>query len=101
MCDPSSALPIIAREFIRPEEEAMEALLGALAPGTPRETLRLASFSIFGQVLFYRFNMPLILLLLGRREYPRGLPRKLARHITRFSLAGLGAVGRRGRSGAR
>jgi AcrR family transcriptional regulator len=96
LCDPSPALPIIVSEFIRPQSDDMEALLMALAPRADRETIRLASFSIFGQLLFYRFNMPAILLVLGRSSYPRGFPRKIARHIARFSLAGLDAVaGRR------
>jgi AcrR family transcriptional regulator len=95
MCDPSMALPLIVGEFIRPQLDDMEALLAALAPDLDADALRLIAFSIFGQILFYRFNMPVALLLLELPSYPKGFTRHMARHITRFSLAGLdGAYGR-------
>jgi TetR/AcrR family transcriptional regulator, regulator of cefoperazone and chloramphenicol sensitivity len=93
MCDPTMAMPIIVAEFIRPLADEMEALLARLAPRAPREAIRLAAFSVFGQILFYRFNMPALLLLLRQPRYPRGFSHRIARHITRFSLAGLTAVG--------
>lgn len=100
MVDPTIALPIIVDEFIRPQTEEMEALLAALAPHLGREALQLTTFSVFGQVLFYRFNMPAILLLLNRASYPRGFNRKIARHIAHLSLAGIAdrQQGRRARA---
>ena len=59
-------------------------------------------FSIIGQVLFYRFTMPMTLLLRRQARYPRGFARKTARHITEFSLCGLNGIAakrrRRGRA---
>ncbi len=89
MVDPTGALPIIVDEFIRPQQKEMERLLAALAPHLEREALQLTTFSVFGQVLFYRFNMPAVLLLLNRTSYPRGFNRKIARHIASLSLAGV------------
>jgi len=89
MVDPTDALPIIVNEFIRPQTKEMETLLAALAPHLDREALKLTTLSVFGQVLFYRFNMPAVLLLLNRPTYPRGFNRKIARHIASLSLGGV------------
>jgi AcrR family transcriptional regulator len=100
MCDPSEALPVIVDEFVRPMLEDMVAIVSRLAPGLSREAVERCVFSIMGQVLFYRFAMPAVLLMRGRTSYPRGLIRVLAEHITAFSLGGMGAVagGRRRRA---
>jgi len=89
MCDPTAALPIIVAEFVRPRVQEMEAIVSRLAPRASVETVRLVVFSMLGQVLFYRFSMPAMRLLLGAPAYPRGFARRIARHITTFSLGGL------------
>jgi AcrR family transcriptional regulator len=99
MCDPSAALPIIVAEFIRPQLDEMEAILRRLAPRASRRTIRDTALSVFGQMLLYRFSLPVVLALLGRRSYPRGFSRRLARHIATFSLGGLARVARAPRRG--
>jgi AcrR family transcriptional regulator len=89
MSDPTDALPIIVGEFIRPQMQEMEAIVRRLAPAMGHAAVRRVVLSIVGQVLFYRFTLPAMLLVLGRRAYPRGFPRRIARHITLFSLGGL------------
>ena len=46
-------------------------------------------------MLFYRFNLPVLLLYLRRTAYPAGYTRRIARHIAEFSLAALAALGPR------
>ena len=86
MCDPTEAMPIIVAEFIEPQTREMEQLVARLMPDVDRETVSQIVFSIIGQVLFYRFTMPMTLLLRRQPKYPRGFARKTARHIARFSL---------------
>ena len=92
MCDPTAAMPMIVAEFIRPQTQEMEQLVALLAPAAGRETVRRIVFSIVGQVLFYRFTMPVALLLLGHAKYPRGFARKTARHIAAFSVAAIDGI---------
>ena len=59
MCDPTDAMPMIVAEFITPQTEEMEQLVGLLVPGVGREVVRQIVFSIVGQVL-HRFTMPMM-----------------------------------------
>jgi AcrR family transcriptional regulator len=90
MCDPSEALPVIVGEFVKPMMQEMEAIVAALEPTLDPAAVELCSRSIAGQALFYRFAMPGVLRMEGRRSYPRGRADELADHITAFSLGGLG-----------
>jgi AcrR family transcriptional regulator len=103
MCDPSEALPVIVDEFIRPMMREMTAIVSRLAPGLGRSALERCVLGIIGQVLFYRFTMPVALRLWDVPTYPPGLARELAAHITEFSLGGMArlAPARRRREHAR
>jgi TetR/AcrR family transcriptional regulator, regulator of cefoperazone and chloramphenicol sensitivity len=89
MIDPSEALPVIVEEFIRPMKQEIEDIVAHLAPGLPRRDVERCAFSIVAQALFYRFTMPATLKMWGLHQYPRGLARQLAEHITEFSLGGI------------
>jgi AcrR family transcriptional regulator len=101
MCDPTDALPMIVEEFIAPQVREMELLVGRLVPAAGRETVTRIVYSLIGQVLFYRFTMPMTLMMMGQSKYPRTFARTTARHILRFSLHGLDGMAaesrRRGR----
>lgn len=101
MCDPTDAMPIIVTEFIEPQTREMEQLVARLTPGLGREAVCQIVFSIIGQVLFYRFTMPMTLRLRRQAKYPRAFPRRTAHHIARFSLHALDGIAaerrRRGR----
>lgn len=100
MCDPTDAMPIIVAEFIEPQTREMEQLVARLIPGGSKETVTRIVYSIVGQVLFYRFTMPMQLLMRRASKYPRGFARQTARHIATFSLHaidGLAAERRRTR----
>ena len=94
MSDPTDALPIIVEEFIQPQMRELEAIVARLAPRAGRATVRHIASSIVGQALFYRFTMPAMLHILGQPTYPRGFARRLAHHISEFSLGGLARTGR-------
>ncbi len=92
MCDPTSAMPMIVAEFIEPQTREMQHLVARLVPNVGREAVTRIVFSIIGQVLFYRFTMPMMMLLRRQTRYPRGFARTTARHIARFSLHGFTGV---------
>ncbi len=94
MCDPTDAMPIIVREFIRPQTSEMAAIITCLIPAAGRHVVERSVRSVVGQALFYRFNMPALLLVLGRPAYPRRFTRQIATHIVEFSLGGMARVGR-------
>jgi AcrR family transcriptional regulator len=93
MADPSEAMPVIVREFIRPMMRDLEAVVARLAPGIGRRAVAHSALSIVGQTMFYRFAMPAVLRVLREGRYTRELTGTLAAHVTRFSLGGLAAVG--------
>jgi hypothetical protein len=101
MCDPTDAMPMIVAEFIEPQTREMEQLVAQLLPDVGRETITQIVHSIVGQVLFYRFTMPMTLLLRRASRYPRGFARKTARHITAFSMHAIDGIAaeRRKRAG--
>ena len=92
MCDPTDAMPMIVAEFIAPQTREMEQLVARLLPDAGHETVSQIVFSIVGQVLFYRFTMPMLLMMRRASRYPRGFARRTARHITRFSLHAIDGV---------
>jgi AcrR family transcriptional regulator len=93
MTDPSEAMPVIVKEFVRPMMDDLEAMVARLAPGLSRSEITRCAFSVVGQALFYRFAMPAVLRILGQRRYTSELTAAAAEHIAEFSLGGLGAVG--------
>ncbi len=92
MCDPSAALPVIVRRFIRPQKELMERLVGRLAPQLSPRDVRRCCFSIVGQVFFYRFMSPVVPPLLGVAALPPDFVKATAAHVAAFSLAALDAL---------
>jgi AcrR family transcriptional regulator len=94
MCDPSDALPIIVREFIRPQMRETARIVACLAPTASPRTVERVVRSIIAQVLFYRFTMPATLLLIGASSYSRRFLREMTEHVVEFSLGGLDHVAR-------
>lgn len=89
MCDPSEAMPVIVTEFIKPLMREMDAIVARLEPTLDSTDVNLCTRSITGQALFYRFAMPAVLRIDGRRAYSRGQADEYAGHITAFSLGGI------------
>ena len=89
MTDPSAALPMIVKQFIDPQRREMDRIVARLAPELTQAEVERCTRSIVGQAFFYRTHRPVLLLMLGRARYPRGLTREAAEHIMAFSCGGL------------
>lgn len=98
MADPSQALPVIVKEFIRPMSEEMGRIVARLVPGLSRRELLRCVISVMSQAVFYRFAMPAVLRMHGLSSYPPGFGDELADQITNFSIGGIERIGaQRGR----
>jgi AcrR family transcriptional regulator len=91
MVDPTVALDSIITEKIRPMAEQLRGVVAELLQRPPGdEAVRLCSFSIVSQCVFYHHCRPVL-----TRLYPNQPPldslgaARLAEHITGFSLAAL------------
>jgi AcrR family transcriptional regulator len=96
LLDPSEALPLIVRRWIDPLRRAMDRIVAHLVPGMPAEQVERCTRSIVGQVAFYLTHRPALLLLMGRRAWPRGFADEAADHITEFALGGIERLASRG-----
>jgi AcrR family transcriptional regulator len=91
MIHPTAALDILIAEKIRPMAEQLRGIVAEiLRRPASDEAVRLCSFSIVSQCVFYHHCSPVLM-----RLYPEQPPldtasaARLAEHITRFSLAAL------------
>jgi hypothetical protein len=106
MADPTTACTAVVNEFIRPSAVRLQAIVREiLPPETGEREIALSCFSIVGQCLFYRVHRPIVIHLVGEAEHAAYDVDRLAEHITKFSLAGLGvkegkerSPGRRGQA---
>ena len=97
MIDPTSALDEIVVERIRPQARHLGGILRELLGGTPdAETVRLCSFSVVSQCLFYHHCQPVVCRLFPEQKFSPEQIERLADHITSFSLAAIKACSRSG-----
>ena len=91
MVDPTAALDSIITDKIRPMAEQLRGLVAEILRRPPGdETVRLCSFSIVSQCVFYHHCRPVLTRLYPQQPPLDGLgAARLAEHITRFSLAAL------------
>jgi AcrR family transcriptional regulator len=89
LLDPSDALQSIVRRWVVPMREAIERIVARLAPELSPEQRARCCFSAAGQVFFYLTHRPALLLMMGRRRYPRGFVDEVAEHVTEFTLGGI------------
>jgi len=95
LAEPTAALDVLVHEHIKPHFHALlEIVRQLLADKTPDSALRATCSSIVGQCLFYHFGAPISARLFPDKTYSAADVDALAAHITRFSLAGIRAVGR-------
>lgn len=90
--EPGEATRAIAEQYFRPAFERLLALLDELAgAGRNADHQTLAAFSVLGQCLFYRLSAPVIEMFHGAPVPGEriGLD-QVARHITDFTVCGLG-----------
>ena len=102
MIDPTSALDAIVVERIRPQAQHLGAIVRELIGGeADPETVRLCSFSLVSQCLFYHHCQPVVSRLFPEQKFSTEQVEKLADHITSFSLAAIKACSRRGKEAER
>jgi AcrR family transcriptional regulator len=89
LADPTEALPFMVRRYVEPLHRDLERLLAALAPALAPAELERCALSAIGQVSFYLLARPALLLLMRRKDYPRGFADEVADHVTRFTLGAL------------
>ena len=91
MFQPTDACRELADDFIRPHFQLLLSIVSDLVPAsTPIHIRQRIGFSIVGQVLFYKFNQPIIEILIPSPERAGYFsPDELADHVVRFTLAAL------------
>ncbi len=93
MVEPTHALGVIAETMARPLNEAMCALVREICPQPLTDhQARLHAFSILSQMVYYANSRPLNDLMDPTLRYDDESIKELARHVTTFSLRGLGAT---------
>lgn len=93
MIEPTAALDALVAEQVRPMAGLMQAIIAELlGPAAPREQIRRAACSLVGQCLFYRHARAVVTRVFPEQGFAPADLETLARHITRFSLAGLRAL---------
>lgn len=92
MAQPGKAARVIVDEFIRPMAFSLRAILAAMFPDLPPEKLLMITFSIIGQILFYRMNRPIAELIFGVESVAALNLDMVVEHITNFTLAALRGV---------
>src|SRR5437867_2375328 len=84
------------QEICRRADAIVRELVG---PGASDDDVRACVLSVQGQCLFYRHCHPVLTRLFPERPFGREEVPDLARHIVRFSLAGIRATARARKSG--
>ena len=92
MAEPTQACANFVEAYIRPMAQTLRGILKDLLPAdVGDEELWLMGASIFGQCLFYKVHRPVVQLLMGEEAFSRLDVKRLAEHISRFSLAAISA----------
>ena len=91
---PTDACRELVEDYIRPHFDVLLGILDDIAGGRlPRSELRRVGLSIVGQCFLYRAAGDVVGMLVPADELESlHTPKRLAEHVTRFSLAALGAA---------
>jgi len=100
---PTSACRELVEDYIRPQFELLQRILGeAVPPDTPAHRRRKIAFSVIGQCLHYRLTGEIVRMLVPADELAaRFTIDELADHIAAFSLAALGLAPPMGQNAAK
>ena len=95
MVEPTSVLDEMMDVFIQPTARYLDEILRAIVPEANTEKrLRLCRLSVVSQCVFLNFTRSVRERIMGRPELSDDEIEELARHMTRFSMAGLRDVRR-------
>ena len=100
MAEPTPGLDVIVQEKFRGTYGRVEAIVRELlGPGASDDDVQACVLSVQGQCLFYRHCQPVLTRFFPDRSFGREEVPELARHIARFSLAGIRAIARARKGG--
>ena len=91
MVNPTRASESLVREAIRPRFEALCEILRRLCTHADPMRIQALAFSVVGQCLHYKLSRSISRTLVGPEAFVRFDPEYLTDHISRFTLAALGA----------
>ncbi len=91
MAKPTEAFDLLSREMMRPFIAEVAGLLRDADPEHPleEEDLRLSVLSVLGTVLYFNFARTAVSQVMGR-TYDAAFRDRLIRHITRYTMGGIG-----------
>lgn len=93
LAHPTDAIEALVQDVARPQFQMLSALVTELlGPRASPERIKLASFSVLGQCVFYLFARP-IASRLAPELYEGNALERIADHIAAFSLPALRALG--------
>jgi len=89
MAEPTTALDALINEIFRPLMEQLERIVHNLTGNTDSRIILACTRSIIGQCLYYYHARPVMQRLHPGQTFEPADLEQIARHITKFSLAGL------------
>ena len=92
MAQPGKAARMIVDDFIRPMVFKLRDILATMFPDIAPTKLLMTTFSITGQVLFYRVNRRIAELIFGQENVDALTLDMVVEHITAFTLKALEGV---------
>jgi TetR/AcrR family transcriptional regulator, regulator of cefoperazone and chloramphenicol sensitivity len=92
LVNPTRASEALVREAIRPRFEHLSAILRRLCPEADDRRVQALAFSVVGQCLHYKITRSISERLIGVEALARLDLEYLTDHITRFTLAAIGAA---------
>ncbi len=99
MIEPTPALDALVAKIIRPLALQLQAVVQELlGPKATAEQVRLCQLSILGQCVYHRWAQAVISRLFPEQGYTPADLRRIAAHITRFSLQALRGLAQEGES---
>jgi len=90
MAHPTEAAKEVVRDYIQPMAFQLRQILRELQPSWPEERLLMSCFSVMGQILYYRQNRPVSILIFGPAQIETLTVEAVTDHVTRFTFAALG-----------
>jgi AcrR family transcriptional regulator len=92
MSEPTPGMETVVKEEIREGYEILQVIIADLAGDVPPRVIAKCAASIVGQMLHYHFARPVLKLVGPVYGDLEKHVEELADHVTRFSLAGVGAI---------
>ncbi len=101
MIEPTPVLDALVPRVIQPLSQRLQAIVQELlGPAASPERVRLCQLSIIGQCLYHRQGQAVITRLFPEQQYTPADLRRIAAHITQFSLQALQGLAREGEAAA-